>query len=453
MAANNCDNCNDNEKKIQLQSHQTTVCNFFKNSFKHGILLFHGMGTGKTLTSIFILKCLSKAYKNNNGIIVLTPKSLVANYEKELKKASIPKELLDTITIRTYTKGLKEIEKQGGCRDKILVIDEAHNFKNLYSKRTSKAIACSELARKVILLSATPLVNNTEEIIPLMKMITYYSVSDIRKMIKGSVNDFSTLFNCNISYYTKSKDDEHYPKMISHVKRIEMDDEYYNAYYKIQEDIKDKDTPEIFKDNKNLVSFLNGVRRGVNKLKQPSKKIKFCLKIILENLKNNRKVLIYSNWLSAGIDIISKYLRTNGIAYSIITGSLSKEERDQQMKLYNKGVTKIMLLTSAGGEGLSLIETRVVMVLEPHWNKEKINQLIGRAIRYKSHSRLPVEERVVNVYHLLLKKPVVTKLNDTQPSADEYLFSLGNIKHNTIEKFYKRLKPHFIENNRDCIKN
>ena len=47
-----------------------------------GILLFHGLGSGKTCSSIAI----AEGMKDNKRIIVMTPASLRRNYYEELKK-------------------------------------------------------------------------------------------------------------------------------------------------------------------------------------------------------------------------------------------------------------------------------------------------------------------------------------------------------------------------------
>ena len=47
----------------------------------------------------------------------------------------------------------------------------------------------------------------------------------------------------------------------------------------------------------------------------------------------------------------------------------------------------MLLLSDAGKEGLDLKETSQVHVLEPQWNDEKVEQVIGRAVRFKSHAR------------------------------------------------------------------
>ena len=47
-----------------------------------GLLLYHGLGSGKSCTSIAI----AEGMKTNKHVIILTPKSLRDNYMEELKK-------------------------------------------------------------------------------------------------------------------------------------------------------------------------------------------------------------------------------------------------------------------------------------------------------------------------------------------------------------------------------
>ncbi len=433
---------------MELQKHQTKICKFVKRNDNKGILLFHGMGTGKTLTSIFILRCILTRDKQ---AIVLTPKSLVVNYKKELEKSGASEEMKKKVIVMSYTKGIEYL-KTHSCKNKILIIDEAHNFKSINSKRLNNVLPCSHKANKVILLSATPIQNNIEEIIPLMMLISNFTKQEIKKMLYGTQAQFSSLFNCNVSHYSRDTNDDNYPKVSVYVKKIEMSRDYYRKYYEVQKNIKG-DLPEMFKECGNLTTFYNGIRRAVNIVDIPSDKINFCIKKIESSVKKNTKILVYSNWKDTGVNIIKKYLEKYNILYSIIDGSSSEIERDEQVKKYNDGITKVLLLTSAGGEGLSLKETRDVIILEPHWNEERTNQVIGRAIRYKSHSRLPKEQRKVNVYILLLVKPEDYKIpTDYSSSADEILYYMGKRKIQQIKHFYNRLLPLTIEKNKRCIR-
>ena len=72
------------DNKLSLLVHQKLISDYMNiNTPYRGVLLFHGLGSGKTCSSIAI----SEQFKNTNKrIYILTPASLAPNYEKELKK-------------------------------------------------------------------------------------------------------------------------------------------------------------------------------------------------------------------------------------------------------------------------------------------------------------------------------------------------------------------------------
>ena len=84
----------------------------------------------------------------------------------------------------------------------------------------------------------------------------------------------------------------------------------------------------------------------------------------------------------------------------------------------------VLILTRAGGEGIDLKGVRSVVVLDPTWNDAGLQQVIGRAIRYKSHAHLPLEERKVNVYFMMLTKPETISEEDAYPSGDKILYAI-----------------------------
>ena len=95
--------------------------------------------------------------------------------------------------------------------------------------------------------------------------------------------------------------------------------------------------------------------------------------------------------------------------YSLWTGSESVEQRGKVLELYNDPNNKygqqclILLTTSSGSEGISLMNVRQVHVLEPYWNNVRIRQVIGRARRIKSHVTLPKDQQNVSVYNYIIK--------------------------------------------------
>lgn len=95
------------------------------------------------------------------------------------------------------------------------------------------------------------------------------------------------------------------------------------------------------------------------------------------------------------------------------TTEKDKEERELYLQIYNGKYEDtfpqslkdsiqekklcVLLVSSAGAEGISLMNTRNVYIMEPYWNPSRIEQVIGRAMRINSHITLPEDERTVKV--------------------------------------------------------
>jgi superfamily II DNA/RNA helicase len=125
---------------------------------------------------------------------------------------------------------------------------------------------------------------------------------------------------------------------------------------------------------------------------------------------------------------------------------MKKKERDELVKQYNKGEIKALILSSAGGEGLDLKGTRLMQILDPHWNNEKLHQVEGRGIRYKSHDHLSPEKRKILVQRYLATRPPSTffeRRGWKKPGlgVDEYLTRLSQEKERLNTQFRELLKP------------
>ena len=78
-----CDTIGQTGTDFSLLTHQKIVRDYMNLYTPYrGLLLYHGLGSGKTCTSIAI----AEGMKNTKRVIILTPASLRANYMEELKK-------------------------------------------------------------------------------------------------------------------------------------------------------------------------------------------------------------------------------------------------------------------------------------------------------------------------------------------------------------------------------
>ncbi len=111
------------------------------------------------------------------------------------------------------------------------------------------------------------------------------------------------------------------------------------------------------------------------------------------------KTVIYSHFTTT-LEFIKIYLRSKGIAFGTVTGEDSAEDRAVAVKRFNdpKSDHNLMIISSAGAEGLDLKGVRAVHILEPHYNLNRIEQIETRGVRFQSHHHLPEGERHVDIY-------------------------------------------------------
>ena len=90
-------------------------------------------------------------------------------------------------------------------------------------------------------------------------------------------------------------------------------------------------------------------------------------------------------------------------------------------------------------EGISFLRCRQVHIMEPYWNKSRLEQIIGRAVRFCSHKDLPAEERNVRVYIYMATHP------DEKETIDQYIVKLAKNKDRLISEFSTALKEAAID--------
>jgi hypothetical protein len=115
---------------------------------------------------------------------------------------------------------------------------------------------------------------------------------------------------------------------------------------------------------------------------------------------------------------------------------------DEDNKDGNK--VKVVLISKAGSEGIDLKFIRQVHILDPWYNMNRPEQIIGRAVRNFSHKDLPFEKRNVEIfmYGTILDKNI-------EEAADLYVYRVAEYKAIQIGKVTRVLKQTAV----DCIIN
>lgn len=432
---------------LKLRPHQEKLVRFLMK--KRGAIAAFSVGSGKTLTAVTASQCYLDAHPMGE-VIIVTPKSLQENFKKEIVAygANAKDPRYKFYTIGRFT---NEYYNKKCPSNALLIIDEAHNLRTEIKgfkgkkggKRAYTALQCAAQTTKVLLLTATPIYNNPSNILNLVAMVKGEKVPlNEDQLYSMTKQQFNSYFSCVFSFY-KSPPSEEYPDLEEKEIRIIMNPLFYRKYRNIEEQ------NNFLFSEVNPFMFMTGVRQATNAL-DPCQKCDWAV----NKIKEGKKIVLYSAFKTFGIEKIQSMLKGSGIQYVEVTGSMSIRKRNEAVNAFNKKDSpNVLFITKAGGEGLDLKGVRNVIILEAGWNRTGEEQVIGRAVRYKSHTHLPKSERKVNVYHLIIVKPKGRGRDsgDDRPSADVYLKEKIKEKEEVNKVFENRLKDLAIERLKKCM--
>lgn len=460
----------------KLQAHQQRVVNRIQQPDQPGLVVAHGLGSGKTLTSIAAQDELGMASD------VVVPASLQANYKKELKKhrKGGPKANIQSMQNMAVKGKVPQAP--------MMIVDEAHRLRDPSSKAYQTVSKANP--KKKLLLTGSPFYNHPVDVAPLVDLASGQNLLPTNKQefenkyvsrkkinpglmdrLRGVKPGEETHLNPKkqkelegilgkwVDYYEGGKED--FPEVSRENIDVPMTKDqlrYYDslmgqAPYWVRAKVK-KGLPPTKSEAQRLNSFLGGVRQISNTTapfqsrgRPEDPKIQRAVEELKKELGSNprSKAVVYSNFLEAGINPYKARLEQEKIPYGEFTGAMPKGKRDELVKSYNEGKIRALLLSSAGGEGLDLKGTRLMQVLEPHWNDEKLRQVEGRGIRYKSHADLPAEERRVRVQRYQstrVPSGVLETLRLRKPGmgVDEYLTRMSKNKNRLNNEFRELLR-------------
>lgn len=161
--------------------------------------------------------------------------------------------------------------------------------------------------------------------------------------------------------------------------------------------------------------------------------------------------IVYSNWVHAeGLQYFKEFIHIAGMTnYREFNGDMSIEERAKTQELVNASNNKngkkykILLLSVAGSEGISIHNVRQIHIIEPYFQQVRSIQVCGRGIRQYSHNDLPESERVVDVFEYL------AELHDNSfDTIDLQIYDKAMKKQNTLNAFLTGMQRVAIDCNR-----
>jgi hypothetical protein len=407
---------NQDKEPITLQKHQVAFIKQFIYSNLNGAVMFHGVGSGKTLTAVVCAYWYLKLYPNNR-VICISPSALLFNFIEGMRQFGVP--IRDNrYMFTTYEKYARMSEENKNAKDCLLIVDEAHNLRTeiktsvitdpedpkrikrrepLTNKRGFNVLEYGALnADKVLLLTGTAFVNSIYDIENLIAMVDKRQPllkSTFATNVMSSPSIITDYFSYRISYVPPvSNDNEFFPKKIEHLIPLIMTEKQSKNY-------------NTQKSGKNPFFIQERLVNNTGFEDELNKKIVWCIDEIIK--KSKQKFIIYTGMYDTGIKLLEDALRKKDIEFTRITGKETARKKEENKLLYNSYDIinnvgcRVLLISKAGAEGVDTKNSQNIILLDHQWNDALSEQIIARAIRYKSHHAFTdVNERYVNVYRL-----------------------------------------------------
>lgn len=422
-----------------------------------GGILADDMGLGKTVQTISVI---SQAYSNTPDDIpslIIVPTSLLLNWESEFKKFA-PN--IKVITIRgeaqsrqdkisknktgveitSYSYFRRDINIHKNKIYKFIILDEAQNIKNHNSLLAGSIKSVRGEHR--IALTGTPIENKLIELWSIFDFVIPglfgssrdflrdYENPIVKNNDKNIVEKLKQKINTFILRRTKDKVLSELPPKTETDIVVELSSEHRKIY--------DQKLKQAYKYVKNLVDTKKEkqnrfeILKLIIELRQlccsplikdknftgENTKFSACMDIIEESVANNKKVLVFTQFLEM-INIFESEFKKRNIAFFILSGKTKKDARMESVKKFNSDNTPVFIASlKAGGVGLNLTGAEVVIHYDLWWNLAVQNQATDRVHRigqtksvqvYRVIVENSIEERIIKIQEQkrLLSKNII----------------------------------------------
>lgn len=416
-----------------------------------GLILNFKVGSGKSLAAVAAAEALLDTGVINGVVYVASE--------------VIQKEMHDALTksqARTsawkMTTPTKQTTDPLPTRGKLLVLDEAHNYRT-DGAEANAMVKHALQATKVLLLTGTPLVNQPLDMRRLLQMTNPDVHTKARhfEMMQDPTNpklwvypsDSNTLrraIQCTLLTHSPSKNNPAYPRKVRHIMEVNMTVAQCEAHWDLRNTVQRMSQAFDQASFKDVVAFLGGPRKICNEWKGCSPKFDAIVQHVKTGYRQGHKIIIYSSFVTvAGVDSLSERMKRSDIPHEVLAASGSHRKsvtaRKELMRRYNddSDPVKILLISDALSEGVTLKNTNAIHIAEPQFNRATIQQVMGRVIRQGSHTGI---DKTVHVYQWRAKM-IPGYVGEGEPwrkkSADDILASIMRKKERKNRAFMRKM--------------
>lgn len=339
-----------------------------------GAFLCDGVGLGKTFVGLMLIERYVKK-ERKNVVLIVPAAARISVWETTIKKY-IP-EILDgfyPFKIINHTDLL--LEKNQNLMDQIaeqaeiIVIDEAHHFRNRASNRYQKLFDMMGMGnqKKMFMLTATPINNSFMDLQHLIELFThrkddYFAGAPLG--IHSLSGHFKKMENCLREQVGGSVSEN-----------VDASEDIFRSDMLVNE------LAEFIDDIMNFDSNNDDKIRELKRILDEDEHIK------------NKKVIIFTEYRSTARYIFNELKKAGYDGLFEIDGQSKGDRHDMVVRFspyYNDASSasindeiRVLIATDVLAEGLNLQDAQCLINYELHWNPVRLMQRIGRVDRRRN---------------------------------------------------------------------
>ncbi len=431
---------------------------YFLREYNFGGCLADDMGVGKTVQTLVFLLSLKERGLAKAAHLLVVPRSLVFNWQREAARFTPKLKLLDysganrqiepsdfvdyDVIVTTYGVLLRDIEIVREHNFDTAILDEAQMIKNPASESAKAARLVR--ADNRLTLSGTPVENNTVELWSqfaflnpgLLGNLEYFQAEFARPIERDQDETAAqTLRKLVFPFVLRRTKDEVATDLPARTERIlycEMEPaqrKFYNQkrdYYRakilqlIETEGLNKSRFYVLEGLLRLRQICNHPRLVEKTYQGASAKFDLLLETLQTLQAENHKALVFSQFVQM-LKLVETRLKSEKLSFSYLDGkTVNRQEKVDEFQT-DEAIKFFLISLKAGGVGLNLTAADYVLHIDPWWNPAVEMQATDRTHRigqdkpvfvYKFIVRDSVEEKILQLQEK--KRNLVKQLISTE---------------------------------------
>lgn len=400
----------ESKKGVKLREYQKAAIDAWKNNDYRGFYVM-ATGTGKTWTAIYsameIIKekpillvicapykhLVKQWYEDVHNVLPECATVLVSsensNWENELidmvltSKYGKPQTIIAISTIVSFKKERFQRVVQKVRMEKMLIVDEAHRFKERDPK-------LQKSYRYMLGLSATPSSKKNEE-----------SAKELLDFFGGKV------FNLPIEYAIEKKFLVHYNYYPIYVEATANDEAEFNKYTKL--------IASCFKngvciDIEKVAKYKRARLRTIAMAEEKNERIEW----ILSQIREDDHFIVYCGDGRLEDDLrhiqfVKNELTDFGYRVSQFTATENMTERMKLVDMFNRGTIDSMVAIRCLDEGINIPSIKGALILASNDDYREFVQRRGRILRTYEDTYTGEQKEMANIYDVVVLPSVLNK--------------------------------------------